>query len=271
MLNSLHKHLKSMTRALDILYVLENLKPVSRIIIKEDNLNKLLKKHKLKSTISDFRIKKIVNNNLYSDKGIKNLKEGSSFLYISKNKKLAEQAKEAEEDNNHKKLGKLLGYPNCCIKFFEDNFPIESKKSNDYTLATLRNSTSFILPFQNNITLRHMDLALISHFPCSFHCKHSIKIAEKNLKTIEKHSKEIAAIMGGMLQGAVIYTKDQGIFALRDIELNTHTLKYGRIMASTNNQIYSLLKKSQLIKIKNKNQFKIEKTEFIGHGIMVFT
>ena len=238
-------------------------------------INNFLKKHKLKTTLSDFKISDDIDTSrIYSDKGIrisKNSKiQGKFFMYISKSKELAEKAKQLEAKNKHSELGILLGYPKCCSEFFENNFPIESKKKNDYTLATLRNSNGFSFPFYTNIAIRHMDLTLLSHFPCSFNCEHSIRIAKNNLNIIKKYSKKYFNIMDDMLKGAVIYTEDKGVFLLKDIKMNNN-LFYKEVISSTNNDIYNILKDSPNLKIINKNNIKINNKELNDIGFMAFS
>lgn len=278
MLEILIKKFDSLTKSLDVLYVIKGNKIVSRISIGENNANKIklfLEKYRIKTYLSDFKIlNQIDKNREFSDKGIKVSKDadvpGKFFMYISKSEKLAKRAKELEAEDRHKELGLLLGYPECCCRFFEKNFKTESKKKNDYTLATLRNSNSFKFPFYTNIAIRHMDIALLSHFPCSFQCKKSIKIAKDNLKLIEKYSEEYAAIIKGMLKGGVVYSWDKGIFLLRGIKLKQNKLFYDIVMTLSNNDIYNLLKNSPYLKIINKDKIKIGDNVLKKAGFMIF-
>ena len=275
MLNSLIDHFKSATKAMEILYVLEDVKPAARLIVEEEKANatiKFLEQNGLKTAKSNFKIQTFTDENKhYSNKGIKipenSQIKGQFFVYISKKKELAEKAKSAEQDNNHKELGNLLGYPDCCIEFFEKNF---SEASTDLTLKTLENSSDFKFPFYTNIGARNMDLELINHFPCNFNCKSSIEIAKKNLEIIRKHSEEFSRIFEGMLKAAILYTKDKGIFMLRDLVLEKNKLTFSNIYGSSNNILYTQLKTNNELSIINKNHIRIGRTEFKSLGIMVF-
>lgn len=278
MLNKLVYNFKTLTKSLEILYILENVKPVSRILIEENEIPKIsnfLKEHNLRSALSDFKIADSIDTNrTYSDQGIKidrnsNI-QGKLSMYVSKSQELAEQAKQLEAKNKHTELGILLGYPKCCSEFFENNFQIESKRKNDYTLAALRNSNGFSFPFYTNIAIRHMDLTLLSHFPCSFTCKHSIKIAKNNLKIIEKYSRRYHNLISDMLKGAVIYTEDNGVFLLKDIKVNNNKLFYKRIIGP-NNPTHNLLKSSPNLEIINKNIIKINNKELTNLGFILFS
>lgn len=278
MIDILQQKLGSMTKALEILYILEGVKPAARIMVDEEKVSeirKLLEEHKLNIAVSDFKIKKEIDSSRnFSDKGVKlsrdSKEKGQFFLYISKDKEKTLLAKKLEGENRHKELGIALGYPECCSEFFEKNFPIESKKQNDYTLATLRNSSGYKFPLYNNIAIRHLDLTLLSHFPCSFNCAKSIVMAKKHLICVEKHSRELSLIFQGMLKGAVIYTENSGVFLLRKFKLDNNKVSYGGIMATANNEFYSKLKKNDEIDVIGKNHIKIDNEEFKDIGFMVF-
>lgn len=285
MLDSLTKNLHSITKSLEIIYVIEGIKDASRIIVNEEQLNNcigIFKNFNLHVAISDFKIKKEVDElRGYSDKGFridKNSSEkGQVFLYVSRKKENAEKAKYFEANNEHYNFGKILGYPECCIDFFTKNFPIESKKKNDYVLASLKNSDGYKFPFYNNVAIRHLDLTLLSHFPCNFNCKASLEIAKLRLKSIRALSPELYEIFDGMLKCAVIYTENDCIFALREVnvkenEIYKQELYYNGIIGSMNNNLYTLLKAQEKIKINNKNDFNIGEINIKGDGfgVLVF-
>jgi hypothetical protein len=113
---------------------------------------------------------------------------------------------------------------------------------------------------------------LLSHFPCSFNCKESIKVAEENLKLLEKLSPELGEISAGMLKGVVIYTEKKGIFLLRGARVEGDDVNYDGVMASVNNDIYQALKLSEKIKILDKNSINTGQSELKGSdiGVLVF-
>lgn len=275
MIDALTGLFKSMTKSLDVLYVMEGAKDVSRIMASDDDINgykDFLIKQGMSFAVSDFKVSKEVDQNRFSNKGIRLPKtsQGYYLVYISKSKGKAEQAKEAEKENNHKRLGRLLGYPECCIRFFDKEFPKQSKKSNDYVLASLSSSKGFVFPFYNNIAARQFDLSLISHFPCSLDCKSSISIAKRNLRIIKKHSAEISKIFEGMLKSAVLYTEDRGAFLLRDFKLEGNKLSYDKIMSHADNVLYQELKDSKHIEIVDKNTVNIRDKNIDNVGVMIF-
>ena len=278
MIQELQQIFHSITKSLEVLYVVEGNKPCSRILVFEDELNKIvnfLNEKKVYSSISGFKVvKQNVQSEFYSDKSIKipknNAQKGHFFVYLSKSKEIAEKAKLMEEKNEHKELGLLFGYPKCCCEFFEKNF---NEQNTDLTLKILENSKGYEFPFYNNIAARHFDVALLSHFPHSFECKLSIEIAKNNLRAIQKYSKQLAAMFSGILQGVVIYTNSEGIFLLRKYEKIEDNLIYSDVLSTTKNKLYYLLSSNKELKIIGKNNFIVNDINIHGsnYGVMVFS
>jgi len=277
MLDKLREIFKSNIKSLEILYLLEGVKPVARIMVKEDEQDVFgfFKENKLNYVLSDFKVVKEDKEKEYSDKGVKVMvdskEKGYFFVYVSKDKEKAEKAKQLEKEGKHKELGILLGYPECCAEFFEKHFEEESKKQNDYTLAALKDSGGFKFPFYTNIASRHFDVNLLNHFPCNFNCKASIELAKKHLDVVRKEDKEAAEIIEGMLKGGILYTETNGVFLLRYPKLDHNRLHYKGIMGSKNNQLYQSLRNADYIEIVSKGRVVLDKLEMKNIGIMLFS
>ena len=277
MIPKLQQIFHSITKSLEIIYVMEDAKPCARILVFEDDANKVIgffNENKLDYSISDFKVlKQTLQSDFYSDKSIKIPKEDSRkgyfFVYLSKSKNTAEKAKLAEKENDHLSLGLILGYPQCCCGFFKKNF---DEGSADLTLRVLQNSTGIEFPFYTNIAARHFDITLLSHFPHSFHCKPSIEIAQKNLKVIQKHSKQLADMFSGVLRCAVIYSMEEGIFLLRKFEKINGEIIYGDIISTTKSKLYFLISSNNKLKIVDKNNFIVNDINIKGkdYGVMMF-
>ncbi|MEK6946067.1 MAG: hypothetical protein AABX32_00515 [Nanoarchaeota archaeon] len=278
MIPRLQQIFHSLTKSLEVLYVIDDAKPCARIIVSEDELDKVLeflKNNKINYSVSDFKIiKQNTQSEFYSDKSIKIPKDDSSkghfFVYLSKDKDKTEKAKTAEEKNNHLELGLILGYPKCCCEFFAKNF---DEKNTDLTLKSLKNSDGFEFPFYNNIAARHFDISLLSHFPHSFHCRPSIEITKNNLKIIQKHSKQLAEMFSSVLKSAIIYTMDEGIFLLRRYEINNNETIYSDVVSTTKSKLYFLVSSNNKLRIVDKNNFFVNDVGISGEnfGFMIFT
>ena len=278
MIPQLQQIFRSIIKSLEVLYVIEGIKPCARILVFEDELGKVmdfLNQNRISNAISDFRVlKQPAQNEFYSDKSIKipkdDARKGYFFVYLSKNKETAEKAKLAEEKNNHIGLGLLLGYPECCCEFFDRNF---SENSADLTLKTLENSDGFEFPFYTNIAARHFDVSLLSHFPHGFECEESIKTAKNNLGIIGKYSKQLTTMFTGILQSVVVYTMEEGISLLRKHEKIGSKIAYGDVLATAKGKLYYLLSSNKELKIISRNSFIVNNVKIEGndYGIMLFT
>ena len=278
MIPQLQKIFHSIIKSLEVLYVIEGIKPCARILVFEDDVDgtiNFLNDNKIKTSVSDFKvIKQAAQSEFYSDKSKKipknSAEKGYFFVYLSKIKETLEKAKLMEEKNNHKELGSLLGYPECCCEFFEKNF---NEKNTDLTLKSLENSDGYEFKFYNNIAARHFDVALLSHFPHSFECKESIEISKKNLDAVQKHSQQLAVMFSGILQSVVIYTSKEGVFLLRKHQKIGDEIVYGDVLTTTKNKLYYLISSNKKLMIVNKNNFVVEDENIKGnnYGVMVFT
>lgn len=277
MIPQLQQIFHSITKSLEILYVIEDAKPCARILAFEDEMGRIisvLDENNLNYSISDFKVlKQALQSDFYSDKSIRvqksDSRKGHFIIYVSKSRETTEKAKAAENENDHFSLGLILGYPQCCCDFFEKNF---DGKNTDLTLRVLQNSTGMEFPFYTNIAARHFDISLLSHFPHSFHCKQSTKIAQKNLKIIEKRSKQLAVMFSGVLQSAVIYTMQEGIFLLRKCEKISNGIIYHDVVSTAKSKLYFLISSNNKLKITDKNNFFVNDVNIRGkdYGIMLF-
>jgi len=92
---------------------------------------------------------------------------------------------------NNKRVGELLGYPECCIDFYLENWinrqfvdttwPMSVDKmqiTDDVRTIHIKEDT----PPECNILWRWQGVRLVSHLPCSFNCSHTqdmgMKMAE---------------------------------------------------------------------------------------------
>ncbi|MCK4589427.1 MAG: DUF483 domain-containing protein [Nanoarchaeota archaeon] len=160
----------SKTKVREILYLLKDLKPVVRQGFYPHELEKVkqfCEKNNLFLELSPYKI--LMEGSNYSDKGTRMSKDhsqGMFFVYISKNQKQALLANLHETKQDHYNLGLALGYPECCAKFYQEQF----KKGN---LAPEHQNYHPLI----DIRKRKTDQAIISHFPCSPNCQKSIQLA----------------------------------------------------------------------------------------------
>ena len=273
MIHELKDKFKSTIKTLEILYVVENVKPCARIMVYDENLKSILNfldSLKLVYKISNFKVKKM-DKGYYSDKSIKihkNSKDnGYFFVYVSKEKRLASKALTYEDKNMHLELGMSLGYPKCCCEFFQKNF---SPENYDLTINSLEKSEGYEFPFYTNITARHFDVSILNHFPCNFKCDLSIKLSQQYLKIIEKNSTHISSFFQRMLKNVVIYTK-QGVFLLNDYQIINKEIHFKNVHSTIKNQFYNVLDFNKKIEVLDKKKIRINNNDIEEIGVMIFT
>lgn len=115
------------------------------------------------------------------------------YCIISRNLHDAVGYRDAFNDGDNVVQGEYLGFPDCCIKFFDENWkvgyfdPIFQIAMNSYILNRdlyyiITNSSH---PLSNPL-LRYVGVRIGFHIPCSFNCKKTIEIAEQRLKLINE-------------------------------------------------------------------------------------
>ncbi len=280
MINKLLKTFANYTRSLEILYLLNNIKKTVRLDANEIEFKKIKEfcnKENLSLEISDFKVIKTADkkkgnySNIVKRVPLNYSLEGLFHIYISKNKNLSKFLKLLENKNDDKAIGEILGYPKCCIDFFVKNKEKQQKVQNDYILPALNNSDGFKFPFYTNYVVRYFDITLLSHFPHNFHCEESIKIAKNNFEIIKKYSMETANKFKDTLKSAVLYTENNGIFMLRDYNINNNEIKFNEIISTINNELCNKLNQNKKIAIISKNKIIINNEILENIGFMVFT
>ncbi|MBW2982511.1 DUF483 domain-containing protein [Candidatus Woesearchaeota archaeon] len=200
MINRLVDIFGNKTKALEVLYLLEGVKPVVRHGFYEHELPKIESFCEANNLVIEKSLYKVVivdaEEGEYSNKGIKvktdDPRQGMLFIYISKDKAKAELASRYESEGNHKELGLLLGYPLCCIDFFIKHKNEQSMANNDYVEPILSNSEGDMFQFYTNVFKKQFDVTLLNHFPCSLDCEGSIDLAQTHLDIIRKYDPPLA-------------------------------------------------------------------------------
>src|SRR3989338_4272046 len=177
----------SKTKAQEMVLLLQNAKEVVRQGFFDSELHRVelfCKKHDLYLVKSNFKVL-FADEGIYSNKGIRipedDPRPGMYFVYISKDEQKAWLASYHELMQNHRDLGLVLGYPQCCVDFFCSRFTpqnanLEMPSKNPYT----------------NLSKRGEDLVILSHFPCDPECKESIRMGEKYLQAVYAFDKDRA-------------------------------------------------------------------------------
>jgi hypothetical protein len=185
--------------------------------------------------------------------------------YISRKSELAEKACELERDNNIMEYGRLLGYPDCCIKNWMarihrgDDMVIESfiKTKPSFYCNNIFNFESRIDPHREigqgsgKIFDKSCHNFLIRHIPCSFDCKESIEIGKKTLELLEMNVPDFAKGVVNVIKKPVLYF-DSFRWVVFDGTARGNRLFYKGIAS-----VDSLIEKSLLDKLSKGNELEV--------------
>ena len=195
----------SKTKAQEIIFLLENVKPVVRQGFYPSELSAVTafcQEQNFVCVTSSFKVL-LDDLEAYTNKGLRipqsDPRPGMIFVYISWDESLAYQAAYAEVTGNDEELGLLLGYPRCCVDYFCENF------STNHTNPEIPSSNPF-----TRLSQRKNDCVLLSHFPCRADCQKSIALAKKYLGVIQKNTPERAEEMWKILTLSTSSPRDNG-------------------------------------------------------------
>jgi len=146
--------------------------------------------------------------------------EGDLIVYIAREVETAVLLWLSETLGLHGSVGRLLGYPECCIEFYGRNVHLTNANfQGDFILLSLAETLPAPpYPFYTNNLLRYFDMFLISHFPCSYWCRQSCFLARSNLRHLKRCDAQRAAILRSRLLSSVLYTDCEGVFSFADAE-----------------------------------------------------
>ncbi len=242
--------LDSYAKINEFLYVLHDRKPVLRILLspqQRDKVVALFKRADLHYSFARMRIRVQQDPKLgYSNKGAVSSDEGAFIMYAGKRSELVHKAQEAEQDGDHVLLGRILGYPPCCCRFFSTHFPEQSEKDNDYVLPMIQASDHDNLvearyPWKNNVFVRYGDFALLSHFPCHLGCSESQQLAETYWQVIQHFRPKYAEMTENMLKWAVLYMPYSGVFFLRGAVRSGTAVSFSHVTATARSSMFTHL------------------------------
>ncbi|MBZ9572756.1 DUF483 domain-containing protein [Patescibacteria group bacterium] len=142
---------------------------------------------------------------------------GEWLLYFSKSKKIVEKAIEfshsesSDSTKNNRRLGKLYGYPKCCIDFFinlDNNLKSKEKREFNYLEKAAANSSLNKFPFlTNRFTLN----PFVFHVPCSFNCETTIRLAENYINLAQNINSSITHQILENLKAVVLLTGNSAL------------------------------------------------------------
>jgi len=192
---------------------------------------------------------------------------------ISKSEKKLKEYHKAEENmemgRSDDSLGKLFGYPRCCIEEFTKNTSM-NKSLPPMTLLNTKGESDFRLNYLYSFDSRQFNYEefnrvtkgyllsnnyLIPYIPCSFNCKESIKYAQKLLDILKLEFPEYHEKLTSFLKKPILFFSDFVFFPLTGkMEGNKLSYKsFSKIHDYLPIKIVKLLEKGSVIKKENNN------------------
>jgi hypothetical protein len=124
---------------------------------------------------------------------------------------------------SHAAVGRLLGYPSCCVAFFEHVW----SQYSDTTWPMARNTSGHTrdasglncevrASWQTNVLLRWLGVRAVPHFPCSFSCAASIEFANALAAICPD---EHGSVCEAMLRWPVEWSAREGCVEIRTSEV----------------------------------------------------
>ncbi len=136
---------------------------------------------------------------------------GEPFFWygsLTKTYEDGQKFKQAEREGDHKTIGSLLGYPDCCFRYFIKNFP----KNYDpiWINVTKQDLVTKRYPECNQM-LRYFGARITSHFSCSPTCDATRTIGQNWLKAMREIDKNLAEELYDLLTSEIIWNSYHGV------------------------------------------------------------
>ena len=179
---------------LDILDVVESIRPGARIIVRPGEEThiaaELILSYGLAISVGRGMARIPLKNEVFSDHFSKeqDIFERMAVFYLAGTKAMTDALRTADERSEDSKFGLLLGYPKCCIEFIKVRGAIPKLSETISLYSHLGKYDPLIWPAS-----AVLDGALAPHFPCSKFCVQTRAIAKKRWNLICKGSLELTA------------------------------------------------------------------------------
>jgi len=170
---------------------------------------------------------------------------GHPFLWgscLTRTYQDSQKFKEANLKNDHRTVGRMLGYPDCCIDYFIRTFPIDpcpiwvdlDGKVKGYP--------------ETNGMLRYFGAKIVAHFSCSPVCQATREIGKIWFKVMQDINKDLANELYKLLADPITWNSYHGV-----VQIETP------YFVGLNNSLF-LLKKPRIIIWQSKQEL-IKKTD----------
>lgn len=131
-------------------------------------------------------------------------------FYIAKNQDYADTLREADEGKSDVEFGKLLEYPDCCIKKVAESGYVPSIIESFHYLQENEKFNVWTWP-----VAMIGDASLLVHYPCSSKCLKSMELAKTHFKLITNYAPENIVTRVEKYHSS-FYSLDKGIICINE-------------------------------------------------------
>lgn len=194
---------------------------------------------------------------------------GNCMIYVGACPDRVITARKREHAQDDAGFGEALGIPLCCVDMYVAAIAKAETKQNDYLEFTLENTqSSYPHNYWNNITAQYFGYGLLSHYPCSFDCEPSAKLAQQIYGVLSEYSPEFAEIFMQCHRDNYIYTEYDGIFRLTGSIFREGSIHYepSRMQVTLDSVLAGVLRQGSRLAVKGKHSFQVwgQQGRFLG-------
>lgn len=184
---------------------------------------------------------------------------GEFFVYIGRDPEKTLLGRNSDMGIDDKAFGKLLSIPQCCRDFFLDQSQRFSDLQNDYFLDYYNSGETVFCDPLTNISSQYFGYGLISYFPCSVNCTQTRTRSIANYNLIKSHDASLAAKFMEWQKFDYLYTEFDGIYALKDTELEGSFLHFdaAEIEGTSCGILWENLLRSDRIEIRGNRSYRL--------------
>jgi hypothetical protein len=189
--------------------------------------------------------------------------EANGVLYFGITDVSAEAAELATITQNHRLVGHLFAYPECCVSFYEQ----ARNQTVDPTPLSIPSAGPFRAEMNPVTPHLYRPLSFLFHFPCSPDCQSSIRLRKAHQACVEAIYPDIAEV-SELHAGIALYGERLGIGLITSYsELIPGCFRVQRAV-SADPFIHNLFSDpdNSLLRIAGSHDFQIGNTAFAGPG-----
>jgi len=122
-------------------------------------------------------------------------------------------------------LGRLLGYPMCCVQAFQARWPT-AERDHQGDLAPMLLDAEGPHDWALNPLGRYFGAEYLAHFPCTLQCEASKAQARRQSEALQLFEPATFGAMRSTLARPYLYTDAEGIFCFDEATLDGQVLSY---------------------------------------------